>query len=111
MRDGRCSGCRGVRDRLGQRYCRACHAAYMRRNRPKDSQLPTEAKMHQLARKKANVYQTRGKLIPRPCEDCGSTGVQKHHPDYVQALDVVWLCRPCHLARHRNADGQPAGAV
>lgn len=30
---GLCSGCGGARNRTGQRYCRACHAARMKRYR------------------------------------------------------------------------------
>jgi len=48
----------------------------------------------------ANVYQRRGKLKPIPCEACGDEKAQKHHPDYGKPLEVTWLCRPCHLARH-----------
>lgn len=54
------------------------------------------------ARCYANVYQRRGKLIPKNCQDCGSTESQKHHEDYSKPLDVIWLCRPCHLNRHRE---------
>jgi hypothetical protein len=56
------------------------------------------------ARAYANVYQRRGKLTPSPCVDCGSIESQKHHEDYARPLVVVWLCRPCHLARHQNEE-------
>jgi hypothetical protein len=46
------------------------------------------------------VYQRRGKLIPKPCENCGSVDSQKHHEDYRKPLVVKWLCRACHLALH-----------
>ena len=45
-----------------------------------------------------------GKLTKTDCADCGSSGpVQGHHHngyDDEHALDVVWLCRSCHLSRH-----------
>ena len=44
-----------------------------------------------------------GKLKVRPCERCGfALGIQAHHEDYSKPLDVVWLCTPCHGARHRE---------
>ena len=37
------------------------------------------------------------------CADCGATeDLQKHHPDYSKPLEVVTLCRVCHVRRHIN---------
>lgn len=47
----------------------------------------------------ANTYERRGKLKREPCEDCGARA-EKHHPDYSKPLEVVWLCRDCHLKHH-----------
>jgi uncharacterized protein (DUF433 family) len=33
----------------------------------------------------------------RPCKP------EAHHRDYSRPLDVVWLCRPCHVAAHTTA--------
>lgn len=45
----------------------------------------------------------RGDLIRQPCERCASeTNVQAHHDDYSRPLDVMWLCQPCHIQRHRE---------
>jgi hypothetical protein len=43
-----------------------------------------------------------GRLIkPKACEDCGKEGrLHGHHEDYSELLDVVWVCVPCHKARH-----------
>lgn len=101
--DGRCSRCGGERDRGKERYCRACHNAYMRERRPKHSELSENQRLRAVARAYANVYQRRGKLIPRPCEKCGAEQVQKHHHDYSKPLEVVWLCQPCHLAAHKKS--------
>lgn len=44
-----------------------------------------------------------GKLIPQSCEWCGADErVQAHPEDYSKPLDVTWLCRACHGARHRQ---------
>lgn len=39
-----CSVCRGPRDRPGQQFCKACHAAYMRKFRMKQRALVTLAR-------------------------------------------------------------------
>ena len=95
-----CSSCGKPRDRKGQRYCRACHAAYVRANRPSYSDLSDEEKYKANSRSIANVYQRRGKIKPQPCEDCGSEFAEKHHDDYAQPLKVRWKCRDCHVAHH-----------
>lgn len=42
-------------------------------------------------------------LRPPACEWCGAVGpVDAHHEDYRLPLDVIWLCEPCHGARHRE---------
>lgn len=96
-----CSHCSGPLDRNGQRYCKACHAAYMRAWRPKNSELPPEPKKRQYARAYARVYVGRGKIQRLPCERCGDEKSQIHHEDYNKPLLVKWLCRPCHLELHR----------
>jgi hypothetical protein len=50
----------------------------------------------------ANVYKKRGKLVKAPCENCGSPRSQMHHHDYSKPLEVEWLCRPCHMAHHKQ---------
>jgi hypothetical protein len=42
-----------------------------------------------------------GKLVKQPCATCGSTErIHAHHHDYSKPLDVEWLCKDCHWARH-----------
>lgn len=97
-----CSGCGNERDRPGQKYCLKCHAAYMRRWRPKHSDLTPEQRRKANCRAYANVYLNRGKLEKLPCEKCGDPESQMHHDDYSKPLDVTWLCRPCHLELHQD---------
>lgn len=104
-RAGICSVCQVTHDRRRSdgrpsSYCQACHNSYNRRTRPKYSDLSPEQKLKSNARAMANVYERRGKLIRQPCADCGGADVQKHHDDYTKPLEVTWLCRPCHMARH-----------
>lgn len=46
-----------------------------------------------------------GRLKRQPCEVCGATEVEAHHPDYSRPLDVRWLC----FKHHRETHGQMVG--
>jgi len=43
-----------------------------------------------------------GRLIPHPCQECGTPSAEAHHPDYLKPLDIVWLCLKCHRAEHKR---------
>jgi hypothetical protein len=35
------------------------------------------------------------------CEKCGSKeGLEKHHPNYSKPLEIVTLCKCCHMEEH-----------
>ena len=98
-----CSGCGGdLGNRYkSQRYCNECHAKYMRDNRPKHSELTVEQREKATARAYAREYLKRGKITKQPCEDCGNIESEIHHSDYSKPLLITWLCRSCHLKRHK----------
>ena len=105
----RCSNCRAKHTRfrdaahtIPASLCHSCHAGWMRKHRPKFTELTDEQKQRQTARTIANSLERRGVLVPRPCK-CGSVDVEKHHRSYRDPSDVVYVCRPCHLAIHRRA--------
>lgn len=97
--DGLCSKCGEPHDSAG-RYCLKCHAAYMRAWR-KTHPLTGEALRKANVRSYAGVYRRRGLIPQEDCRMCGSSQSQMHHPDYDKPLEVVWLCRLCHLALHQ----------
>lgn len=77
--------------------CRRYKALRMREWR-KTHPLTVEQSKRDNARSYAGVYKRRGKLVPEPCLSCGSTvKVEMHHRDYDKPLEVMWLCRRCHL--------------
>lgn len=101
-----CPTC-GRRHTREHAYCLPCGNAYMRAWRKSHPPSPEEAR-RSAARAYANVYQRRGKLIPQPCEVCGSTVVEKHHDDYARPLVVRWFCRYHHRRLHRPTPAPPA---
>lgn len=94
-----CSKCRVVEAPEGSRYCLPCRNAFRREWRKTHPMTPGQKKKD-TARSYAGVYKRRGKLQRLPCECCGDPDSQMHHEDYDKPLDVVWLCRPCHLQLH-----------
>lgn len=97
-----CSKCEKV-PRAGQRYCNPCHAEYMRLNRPKHSELLPEPKKKANCRSYANTYEKRGCIVKKyACELCGGPNPEKHHEDYDKPLEVLWVCRKCHLEIHNS---------
>lgn len=43
-----------------------------------------------------------GKIVrPDNCQKCGTLcKPDGHHADYTKPLDVMWLCKPCHVEEH-----------
>ena len=99
-----CSKCGGdLGDRYGkQRYCKSCHAAYMRATRPKHSDLPDHQRKKANTRAYSKVLVKRGEIKKMPCEVCGSKNSERHHDDYDNPRDVRWFCRKHHLELHRK---------
>ena len=68
--------------------------------------VPQDERVHLIVTKAI----TRGRLVPKPCEDCGASGtdadgrnlVDAHHDDYNKPLDVRWLCGTCHKKWHEK---------
>lgn len=75
------------------------HAQYMRQWR-KTHKLTKAQRFKDNCRSYAGVYKRRGKLIPEPCASCSELGTQMHYADYSKPLEVIWMCRTCHLRHH-----------
>jgi ribosomal protein S27AE len=67
----------------------------------KHNPMTDEQRRKDIVRSIAGVQKRAGKLIPQPCEKCGtSEDLQMHHEDYSKPLDVRWLCAECHQDEH-----------
>ena len=57
------------------------------------------------ARKEVHAAIRKGILLPISqcvCKDCGVTACDYHHENYLLPLEVVPLCRGCHIKRHKT---------
>lgn len=59
---------------------------------------PLKSKAHKF------VYAAKrnGTLKAQPCERCGCQRTEAHHEDYNYPLIVMWLCKKCHVERHKE---------
>ena len=102
-----CSKCNGLLEekRVGRyRYCLNCHAEYNRENGKRYSELTDEQKKRANARSYYKVYKKRGNVEHSGiCEVCKSKEiVEAHHEDYNKPLEVLLLCKPCHVKYHSH---------
>lgn len=54
-------------------------------------------------RKRMNAEQKARKYVPleENCKHCGSsTELIRHHPDYDKPLEIITLCKSCHINLH-----------
>lgn len=47
-----------------------------------------------------------GLIKKLPCEACGEKKSEAHHCDYSKKLDIVWLCRQCHVNSHKELSNE-----
>lgn len=98
-----------------QAYCRPCSVLSMRnvkRAAPTEEWLrkrDARRRYRRLNREKHKAHRTiyrvvsKGLMTRKPCEVCGTTKSEAHHPDYSKPYDVQWLCRTHHQQIHRKA--------
>jgi len=50
-----------------------------------------------------NYHVRVGNITKYPCQECGTQeNIDAHHEDYSKPLDVIWLCRQCHINLHHS---------
>lgn len=55
------------------------------------------------------MYAVKLGLLTKPenCVKCGlKIRIEGHHEDYSKPLEVQWLCKVCHVARHKELNGK-----
>ena len=76
----------------------------MRLTRPKHINLKDEPKRKAHCRSHTKMMVQRGNLVKESCCNCGHNDTEAHHSDYSNPKLVRWVCRPCHLELHSNAE-------
>ena len=81
-----------------KQYYKEYNKDYYRRNPEK-----------QKARGILNSAVRRGKVHkPLYCSSCeGDKHLEAHHTDYSKPLEVLWLCKSCHVELHKRINKQP----
>lgn len=77
------------------KYCPNCKSPAWDRPKVKNSEA---ARAHALV---AAAIRS-GQLVPELCKICDDEKTVAHHEDYSKPLEVVWLCRKHHRARHKE---------
>jgi hypothetical protein len=64
-----------------------------------DGKLSLRATPHEIVKRALK----RGDLAEQPCCVCGATFYMvAHHEDYSKPNVIAWLCKSCHVKRHRE---------
>lgn len=82
-----------------------------RTNQMAQYQRSTQGHLQFMARMKVRDAIKSGHLTRLPCERCHASKTEGHHPDYTKPLDVIWLCKKCHVAEHARIKAEPAKPV
>jgi hypothetical protein len=61
---------------------------------------------HLRARYKVKYAVRIGRLVRLPCQFCGNQKTQAHHEDYGKPLEVIWVCRSCHIERFHSPESK-----
>lgn len=114
-----CCKCGKQKERIENGYCFACKNLLIREARLKQKSSPEfkdkeraratakykdsfSHKVKKLARLETFRAIKKGFLLKKPCEVCQSEKVDAHHDNYLEPLEVRWLCRLHHMEHHKN---------
>ena len=98
--DGRAACCRACRKVQSARCYQKNPDAVRVRIQAWQSKHPDRRPAH----KAVESAIERGDMTRQPCRVCGNPKTDAHHDDYTKPLEVDWLCRLHHIARHKELD-------
>lgn len=99
---------RYLRSAKGRERTRDYNRAYFNTSEGRAVQRASNRKYRQgnpvkiKARNDSSYAVRSGRITRQPCSVCGDPESEKHHPDYDNPLEVVWLCRCHHMEEHIN---------
>lgn len=94
-RTGRASHCRKCRNQQKKEYYQNNKEQLDKKTKERRQANPEVVN----AQNRLKYAVRMGYLVrPNKCEKCGiETKVDAHHEDYSKALEIMWLCRRCHM--------------
>ena len=106
-RDGRQSWCKAcIKAHIASPEGKAYKLAYDRseKGRATKRRVYQKYKYKTIARNRLALAVRKGKVIrPDNCSSCGVDCIPHgHHTNYNKVLDVVWLCKNCHVEAHNE---------
>ncbi len=105
-RDYWCKECRLQYD--SQNHRKARHLKWAKSDRGKQKRKDYSKEYYAKNRNKIIAQRMVQKLVKMgviqkmPCQECGETKVNGHHPDYTKPLEVKWLCQKHHWEAHNR---------
>lgn len=85
-------------------YCRFCKQ-HFEKTKPNKEYCSRDCK--ERARKKRMANKEAARVLARKehrgefnCELCGYPAEHRHHEDYENPLEIIWLCQKCHSTVH-----------
>lgn len=100
-RGGKAKRCKECNRAHARAYYRKNPEPYKQRARENESKRNRDDK---LAIYKQVEYAVRTGTLVKPdvCSRCDETeSIEGHHEDYSKPLEVIWLCKACHMKAHR----------
>lgn len=87
-------------------YCRSCNTEKLKRYRATKEGMEhvrqAIIKYEKAHPERRNAWNKAQKIKMRPCEKCEIFPSQRHHPDPLKPLEVIFLCPPHHKKAERN---------
>jgi len=77
---------------------------YQKKKRGSRPQFIAKGSTKRNARQRVRDHILAGKIIkPKKCQRCNQQqNLEGHHPDYSKPLEVLWLCKNCHIKAHKK---------